>query len=116
MESSAAVETMEAIDASTSVLADFVRRGTLSAPLQSAPAGADLLRDQQEARPGGAGVDPLREQADACLDGLAEVARMEARSAALKVQLTAGLVPGAEEAMALTGGVPAGPHRAGRWL
>ena len=71
-----------------------------SAPLCRVPRPrADLLRDQQEARPGGAGVDPLREQADACLDGLAEVARMEARLAALKVQLTAGYA-NAEKAMA----------------
>ena len=33
--------------------------------------------------------DPLRRLADGCLDGLAEVARLEARTAALKVQLAA---------------------------
>jgi hypothetical protein len=38
------------------------------------------------------GVDPLREVADACLDGLAEVARCESRLAALKALLTAGYV------------------------
>ncbi|MBT2535354.1 HNH endonuclease signature motif containing protein [Arthrobacter sp. ISL-69] len=32
--------------------------------------------------------DPLRQLADDCLDGLAELARMDARSAALKVRLT----------------------------
>ncbi|MDP9982531.1 hypothetical protein J2W14_001919, partial [Pseudarthrobacter oxydans] len=34
-------------------------------------------------------ADPLRDRADACLDGLAEAAREEARFAALKVRLTA---------------------------
>ena len=34
-------------------------------------------------------ADPLRDLADGCLDGLAEVARLEARTAALKVQLAA---------------------------
>ncbi|WP_344572597.1 DUF222 domain-containing protein, partial [Streptomyces violaceolatus] len=37
----------------------------------------------------GAGGDPLRDLADGLLDGLAEVARLEARTAALKVQLAA---------------------------
>ena len=36
------------------------------------------------------GADPLRDLADACLDGLAELARWDARSAALKVRLAAG--------------------------
>ena len=35
------------------------------------------------------GTDPLRELADNCLDALAELARKEARTAALKVRLTA---------------------------
>ncbi len=38
------------------------------------------------------GADPLRDLADACLDGLAELARWDARSAALKVRLAAGYV------------------------
>ncbi len=49
-------------------------------------AGAD------SARPGGAdpgGTDPLRQLADDCLDTLAEIARLEARTAALKVRTTA---------------------------
>ncbi|MET4097620.1 hypothetical protein ABIB51_004576, partial [Arthrobacter sp. UYCu712] len=37
-------------------------------------------------------ADPLRDLADDCLDGLADVARMEARFAALKVRLAAGYV------------------------
>ena len=40
------------------------------------------------------GADPLRDEADACLDGMAEVARMEARTAALKVQLAADYARG----------------------
>jgi hypothetical protein len=70
MESSAVVETVEAIDASVAALAVLVRRGT----------GIVVS----------AGGDPLQEQADGCLDGLAEVARIEARLAALKVHLAAG--------------------------
>ncbi|WP_354173719.1 DUF222 domain-containing protein [Arthrobacter sp. UYEF36] len=35
------------------------------------------------------GADPLRDLADACLDGLGELARRDARSAALKVRFTA---------------------------
>jgi hypothetical protein len=41
---------------------------------------------------GVSGSDPLRQLADDCLDGLAEVARRDARSAALKVRLTATFV------------------------
>jgi hypothetical protein len=37
-------------------------------------------------------ADPLRERADAALDGLAEVARLEARAAALKVTLASQYV------------------------
>ncbi|AXJ11659.1 endonuclease [Arthrobacter sp. PM3] len=43
-----------------------------------------------------AGSDPLRDQADAYLDGLAEVARMEARLAGLKVHFAAGYADAAE--------------------
>lgn len=70
MESQAAVKTMEAIEASVSALAVLVRRGTGNI--------------------GSTSADPLRDQADACLDGLAEVARAEARLAALKVHFAAG--------------------------
>ncbi|WP_240690170.1 HNH endonuclease signature motif containing protein [Arthrobacter sp. PAMC25564] len=41
------------------------------------------------------GADPLRRLADGCLDGLAEVARLEARTAALKVRLAAEYVQAA---------------------
>ncbi|MBT2534140.1 DUF222 domain-containing protein, partial [Arthrobacter sp. ISL-48] len=40
--------------------------------------------------------DPLRRRADACLDGLAEVARFEAKTAAMKVQLAAEYLEVAE--------------------
>lgn len=58
MESRAADDATEAIMASVSVLADCVRRGLGS---------SDSV-----------GADPLREQADTCLDGLAETARVDA--------------------------------------
>ncbi|QDY91726.1 DUF222 domain-containing protein [Arthrobacter sp. UKPF54-2] len=45
------------------------------------------------------GADPLRDEADACLDGMAEVASMEARLAGLKVHFAAGYA-GAAAAMA----------------
>ncbi|CAN7179299.1 hypothetical protein LJR078_000417 [Arthrobacter sp. LjRoot78] len=70
MKSKAAVKTMEAVEASVSALAVLVRRGTGNF--------------------GSTSADPLRDRADACLDGLAEVARAEARLAALKVHFAAG--------------------------
>ncbi|MCX6500707.1 MAG: DUF222 domain-containing protein, partial [Arthrobacter sp.] len=45
-------------------------------------------------------ADPLRARAEACLDGLAEVARGEARFAALKVRLAAEYVRAAEALVA----------------
>ncbi|MDD1477381.1 HNH endonuclease signature motif containing protein [Arthrobacter sp. H16F315] len=42
--------------------------------------------------PDASGGDPVRDLADACLDGLAEVARLEARTAALKIRLAAEYV------------------------
>ncbi|HEY8700484.1 MAG TPA: endonuclease, partial [Arthrobacter sp.] len=74
----AAEEALEAIGSAFAALADYVRRGTGGR--------------------GPAGSDPLREQADACLDGLAESARVEAMLAAVKVHLTDGY---AEKAAAL---------------
>ncbi|MEK0157389.1 HNH endonuclease signature motif containing protein [Arthrobacter oryzae] len=76
MEISAVVETMEAIGAAGAALAGLVRRGT--------------------GIPGVAGADLLRDRADACLDGMAELARMEAGMAALKVHLAAGYAETAE--------------------
>ena len=54
----------------------------------AALAGSAASDDAPAADPVGDG-DPLRRLADGCLDGLAEVARMEARMAALRVRLTA---------------------------
>ncbi|MDQ0680353.1 hypothetical protein QFZ30_003735 [Arthrobacter pascens] len=70
MEKTAADETLEAFEASAAALVALVRRGT--------------------GIPGSSGPDPLRDQADACLDGLAESARVDAMLAALRVHLTAG--------------------------
>ena len=78
MESRAVTETMEAIGASLAALAAVFSRGT-----------ADVAS---------ASVDPMHDRADACLDGMAELARMEAGLAALKVHLAAGY---AETAAAL---------------
>ncbi|WP_082049662.1 HNH endonuclease signature motif containing protein [Arthrobacter sp. SPG23] len=60
-------EAMAAVSASTAALESLIETG------------ADLLP----------ATDPMRNLADACLDGLAEIARQEARTAALKVRLTA---------------------------
>ncbi|SDK92841.1 hypothetical protein SAMN04487916_104126 [Arthrobacter sp. ov407] len=68
-------EAVEAVAASVAVLAALTGTGADSA----APPSADPLPD----------ADPLRRQADDALDGLAEVARLEARTAALKVKLAA---------------------------
>ncbi|MBT2532658.1 DUF222 domain-containing protein, partial [Arthrobacter sp. ISL-48] len=85
MGSRAAVEALEAIEASVAALAVFVRGASGSL--------------------GSTGPDPLRDQADACLDGLAEVTRAEAGMAALKVHLAAGYA-GAAEAIAAPPGSP----------
>jgi Domain of unknown function (DUF222) len=69
---------MEAVVASAAVLAAV----TCAGADRSDPSGADPLYN----------TDPLRNLADACLDGLADVARFEARTAALKVRLTAEYV------------------------
>ncbi|WP_160668485.1 HNH endonuclease signature motif containing protein [Pseudarthrobacter sp. ATCC 49987] len=58
------------------------------------PSGASVRRDA-----GPLADDPLRDLADDCLDGLAEVARWEARAAALKVRLGAAYLR-ATDAMA----------------
>jgi hypothetical protein len=76
MESRAAVDALEAFEASVAALGALVRRAT-----------------------GDSGsADPLRDQADACLDGLAESARADAMMAAVRVHLAAGY---AEKATAL---------------
>jgi hypothetical protein len=100
MDNEAVAKTLEAISASALSLAAELRRAA-----DPGPVGADLLPDdllpdkavspQDEA-------DPLGDQADACLDGLAGVVRMEARLAAVKVNLAAGFAA-AEEALAPPG-------------
>jgi hypothetical protein len=70
MEGRAAEEMLEAMEASLARLAAFAGRGTGNAA--------------------STGADPLRDEADACLDGMAEVGSMEARLAALKVHFAAG--------------------------
>ncbi|SKB90073.1 protein of unknown function, partial [Arthrobacter sp. 49Tsu3.1M3] len=105
MLSAESVAAVEAVVASVAVLAAL---GGAGADRSNAPA-ADLLRagDPTSATDlAGAGTDrsdppvvdslpdgdPLRRLADGCLDGLAEVARLEARTAALKVRLAADYV------------------------
>src|SRR5688572_12649147 len=69
MESRAVAETLEAMEASLAALRSFVGHG-------AAVSSTD--------------TDPLRDEADACLDGLAELAGMDARLSALKVHFAAG--------------------------
>ncbi|MDQ0820907.1 hypothetical protein QFZ79_003280 [Arthrobacter sp. V4I6] len=71
-------EALEAVAASAAVLA----AGTGSGADRPDPPGVVSLHD----------ADPLRDLADDCLDALAEVARLEARTAALKVRLAAEYV------------------------
>ncbi|WP_242633317.1 HNH endonuclease signature motif containing protein [Arthrobacter sp. S39] len=49
-----------------------------------------VLAERSERRSGSTGTDPLRDRADACLEGLEETARMEAMLAARKVRFAAG--------------------------
>jgi hypothetical protein len=92
MESTAAVETLEAISASAAALAAKLR-GTAD----PGPAGADQLPDHADPLPDQ--PDPLQEQAATWLDALTEAARLEARVAALKVHAAAGFAS-AEAALA----------------
>ncbi|MFJ5693264.1 DUF222 domain-containing protein [Arthrobacter sp. NPDC093125] len=100
MDDSAVAETLKGIESSVAALAVVLRPagfvgsaddgasdGDDAAPRDADPlSGADALSDQ----------DPLRDQADAYLDGLTGVAGMEARLAALKVQLIAAYAAAAE--------------------
>ena len=76
--STAAAEVLEAVGASALALAADLRRAA-----DPGAAGVDFRPDP---------VDPLGEQASSCLEGLTGVAGMEARLAAVKVQLAAGYV------------------------
>ncbi len=84
---------MEAVAASVAALAAVIGAGADHAdPAGAARAdrhGADPLGDADHLL---RAADPLRERADAALDGLAEVARLEARAAALKVTLASQYV------------------------
>ena len=75
-------DAVEAFEAAAAAFVACVRRG---------------LGGQESGTASGA-ADPLREQADACLDGLAESARVDAMMAAFRVRLTAGF---ADKAAAL---------------
>lgn len=70
MDSEARVDSLEAMLASMAALA--------------------VLVDRSEGRPESTGLNPLRDQAEACLDGLEETARLEAMLAARKVRFAAG--------------------------
>ncbi|MFE4543792.1 DUF222 domain-containing protein [Arthrobacter sp. NPDC056727] len=83
--SAAAAEALEAIGASALALAAELRRVA-----DPGPAGTDPVPGQ---------ADPLQGQADAFLDGLTNVAGMQARLASVKVHCAAGIAA-AEEAMA----------------
>ncbi|WLQ07516.1 HNH endonuclease signature motif containing protein [Arthrobacter oryzae] len=70
MDSRAVAETLEAMEASLAALAAVAGRGTGDGAV--------------------AGADPLRDEADACLDGLGVAGRLEAMLAGLKVHFAAG--------------------------
>ncbi|MET3351204.1 UNVERIFIED_ORG: hypothetical protein ABID57_002910, partial [Arthrobacter sp. UYEF1] len=70
MDSRGAVVTAEALSVSFAELAAVLRGGAEAAGFRDA--------------------DPLRRVADGLLDGLAEISRLDAKSAALKVWLAAG--------------------------
>ncbi|MET3707134.1 hypothetical protein ABIB17_001763 [Arthrobacter sp. UYEF6] len=76
MDSRGAVAAAEALSASFAELAVALRGGTVSS--------------------GSWDADPLRRVADGLLDGLAEISRLDAKSAALKVWLAAGYSAAAE--------------------
>ena len=77
-------EALAGVSASLAVLRAIIGAGADPAvqPATDLVLDTDLLH----------GSDPLRDLADACLDGLAEVARWEAGAAALKVRLAAEYV------------------------
>jgi hypothetical protein len=76
MESEARVDSVEAMMASMAALA--------------------VLVDRSEGRSEPSSPDPLRDQADACLEGLEETARLEAMLAARKVHFAAGFAAKSE--------------------
>ncbi|WP_462200147.1 HNH endonuclease signature motif containing protein [Arthrobacter sp. B2a2-09] len=78
---------IEAIAASVAVLTAFIDAGAdrSDPPAPDSPQDAEFPADADSSE----STDPLRQLADGCLDGLAEVARLEARTAALKAKLAA---------------------------
>ncbi|MDQ0619805.1 HNH endonuclease signature motif containing protein [Arthrobacter globiformis] len=91
MDNSAAADALEAISASAAAVAAKFRKAA-----DPGPADVDSLPG--EAEPPQDEADPLGARANACLDGLADVAGMEARLAAVKVHLAAAFAK-AEEGM-----------------
>ncbi len=74
---------LAAVAASVAVIGRLIEPG-----FHGQSAGLDVDRNPD--------IDPLRRRLDACLDALAEVARFEAKTAALKVQLAAKYAEAAE--------------------
>ena len=80
-------EAVEAFEAAAAAFIACIRRGLGGQEAGTGSGGADS-----------GGANPLREQADACLDGLAESARVDAMMAGFRVRLAAGF---ADKAVAL---------------
>ena len=99
MDDTAVVATLEGIESSVAALG-VVIRGASDASGDAIAAGADPLsgadpRSGADPLSGADALldhDPLQDLADAYLDGLAGVAGLEARLAALKVHLAAGVL------------------------
>ena len=79
-------ESLAAVAASVAELAAISGAGADHADQSGTDRSGDVSSLEAESDPW---ADPLRDRADACLDGLGELARMEAGFAALKVRLTA---------------------------
>src|SRR5688500_13405013 len=100
MDDSAVAETLKGIESSVAALAVVLRPAGFVGSADdgasdgddAAPRDADLLIGADAL----SDYDPLRDQADAYLDGLTGVAGLEARLAALKVQLIAAYAAAAE--------------------
>ncbi|WP_457973892.1 DUF222 domain-containing protein [Arthrobacter sp. D1-17] len=112
MDKAAVAGTLEDIAASLAALADVVRRGGFAASASASTSTSvgvgvgvgvgDAAADGSAGEAASADPDPLtsrdplRSLADACLDGLAGLAGVEARMAALKVHFTDGYAAAAE--------------------
>ncbi|CAN7165943.1 DUF222 domain-containing protein [Arthrobacter sp. LjRoot78] len=79
----------------------------MAASLSALAACAGRLDGNAAGNVAPAGADPLQDEADACLDGLAVVGSLEARMAALKVHFAAGYAHAAA-ALAAPAGSPQG--------